>query len=70
MESSFLLRARVNRSHLKTAEKIFRTLGLVLKPVLAKSGSRIWGWPPKAARFSSSQFRMRTMPDLWSWSRP
>ena len=28
MESSSLLRARVNRTHLKTAEKIFRTLGL------------------------------------------
>jgi addiction module RelB/DinJ family antitoxin len=28
MESSSLLRARVNRTHLRTAEKIFRTLGL------------------------------------------
>ena len=28
MQSSSLLRARVDRGHLKTAEKIFRTLGL------------------------------------------
>jgi len=28
MQASSLLRARVDRTHLKTAEKIFRTLGL------------------------------------------